>query len=227
MNGNGSPLYNIVLLFLSIYVLSALVLESFFIRDSEIKQVLQYIDLGVCLFFLSDFFVNLYKAESKRQYMKWGWIDLVSSIPAIDALRWGRVSKIVRVLRYLRAIKSIRVLIHGLHSSKYETLTLCVFLVVFISFTLSSAFILDLERNHGSNIDTAESALWWAFLNIMNAKVATSIAISSEGVLIGLALNKIGLLLFAYMNSMFIAWLINQKRVESEKVSLLRQAEEA
>jgi voltage-gated potassium channel len=61
----------------------------------------------------------------------------------------------------------------------------------------------------------------------MNAKVSTSVAVSSEGVLIGLALNKIGLLLFAYMNSMFIAWLINQKRAESENAKLLRETKMA
>ncbi|AWB66389.1 ion transporter [Saccharobesus litoralis] len=212
MNESRSPLYNLVLVFLSIYVLSALVVESFFISDPEVKRVLQFIDLIVCVIFLSDFFYCLLKAESKKRYLKWGWIDFVSSIPAIDPLRWGRISKLVRIIRYLRAIKSIKILISSLHASKYETLSLCIFLIVFVSFTLSSAFILEFERHYDSSIDTAEAALWWAFLNIMNAKASINQALSAEGVFMTTILNKVGLILFAYFNSMLIAWLVVQKQ---------------
>lgn len=212
MREKGSPFYNLVLLFLSVYILIALLVEAFLVEDAEIKQVLQYIDLVVCIFFLLDFFINLFSAESKLKYMKWGWIDLVSSIPAIDPLRWGRISKIVRIVRYLRAIKSIKVLLSSLHTSKIETLSLCVFLTVFIAYSLSSAFILDFEREHSSGINTAESALWWSFLNLMNAKTAVTQALSPEGITMTIILNKVGLLLFAYVNSLIVAWLVIQRQ---------------
>ena len=60
MNEKGSPLYQLTLLTLSIYVLAMLVLESFVVDDPEIRQVLQYIDFLICLVFLSDFVFNLY-----------------------------------------------------------------------------------------------------------------------------------------------------------------------
>ena len=173
MNEKGSPLYKIVLLFLSIYVLLAILLEVFWVTDPEIKKVLQYIDFFICLFFLSDFLVCFFSAKSKLEYMKWGWIDLISSIPAIDPLRWGRVSKVVRIIRYLRTIKSIKVVLSGLHSSKFETLSICVFLFIFLVFSLSSAVILEFERDYDSEIASAEGALWWAFLNILNANINT------------------------------------------------------
>ena len=212
MREKGSPLYQMVLLFLSIYVLGAILLETFLISDIEIKRVLQYVDLFVCILFLVDFVVNFTAAKSKLDYMRWGWLDLVSSIPAIDPLRWGRISKIVRIVRYLRALKSIKVLLSSLHSSKFETLTLCVFLVVFLTFTLSAGIILEFEREYQSSISTAESALWWAFLNLLNAKSSITLAQSSEGVAATLILNKVGLLLFAYLNSMLVAWLVLQRK---------------
>ncbi|WP_281559830.1 ion transporter [Thalassomonas sp. RHCl1] len=226
MKHQGSPFYNLVLLFLSIYVLVALSIEAFLVEDQEVKQVLQYIDFAVCSVFLCDFFVNLYKAKFKSQFLKWGWIDFISSIPAIDPLRWGRVSKIVRIIRYLRAIKSIKILINSLHTSKYETFTLCVFLVVFVSFTLSSAFILEFERSYHSDINTAEAALWWAFLNLMNAKASITQAVSHEGVIMTTILNKVGLLLFAYVNSMFIAWLVVQKKTGLESQNYVKNTNE-
>jgi voltage-gated potassium channel len=212
MQQKNSPLYNLVLLFLSVYVLSILTIEAFFITDPEVKKVLQYIDFGVCIMFLCDFFKSLYAAESKSKFLKWGWIDFLSSIPAVDPLRWGRVTKAVRIIRYLRAVKSMRILLNSINANKYETFTLCVFLIVFVSFTLSSAFILEFERNFKSDLNNAESALWWAFLNILNAKTAIGQAVSPEGAIMTTFLNKVGVLLFAYMNSMFIAWLVFQKK---------------
>ena len=92
MSERGTALYQLTLLVLSLYVLTVLVIEAFFVSDPETRQVLQYIDVMVCLVFLSDFFVNLYVAPKKLEYLKWGWIDLVSSIPMVDPLRWGAVS---------------------------------------------------------------------------------------------------------------------------------------
>lgn len=212
MKEKGSVLYQMVLLFLSVYVLCAILIESFFVSDKEVKKVLQYIDFLVCIFFLIDFGVNFTAAKSKIEYMKWGWLDLISSVPAIDPLRWGRVSKVVRIVRYLRAIKSIKVLLNSLHVSKFETLSLCVFLVVFLTFTLSSAIILEFERGLDSPIATAETALWWAFLNLLNAKSSIGQALSTEGVTATILLNKVGLLLFAYLNSMLVAWLVMQRK---------------
>lgn len=208
----GSPLYQLTLFVLSIYVLVALLAVAFIVHDAEIHCVLQYIDFGVCLIFLTDFFVNVYKAESKRENLRWGWIDFVSSIPAIDFLRWGRISRVVRILRYLRALRSMRILLQRIKTSRFETLTWSVFLIVFVSFTLSAAFILEFERTYGSTINTAESELWWAFLNLKNAKASISQALSPEGIIITTVLNKIGLLVFAYLNSMLVAWLVLQRR---------------
>jgi voltage-gated potassium channel len=66
----GSALYQLTILMLSVYVLSALVAEDFFVTDPEIAHVLQYIDLSVCLIYLMDFGYNLYRADRKLEYMK-------------------------------------------------------------------------------------------------------------------------------------------------------------
>ena len=207
----GSAVYQLTLLSLSVYVLSALIAESFFITDPEVRKVLQYIDFGVCLFFLSDFFYNFYRAESRAGYMKWGWIDLISSIPMVDPLRWGRLARVVRILRVLRAIRSLRVLYSQVVRDKMESLTLLVFLFTFVSYTLSACLILEFERGTESPVQTASAALWWSFLNVMNAKTSIDPIQTAEGALIGIYLNKVGLLLFAYLNAMIIAWLLSRR----------------
>lgn len=213
-----SATYSLFMLAISIYVLVIIFLDSFFITDPEIKLVLQYIDFSICIFFLIDFFISLYRAENRLQYMKWGWLDLISSIPAIDPLRWARVSKIIRILRFLRTIKSIRFLIFSIQQSKIQSFTLIVLLVTFLAYTICASLILEYERELDSSIKTAEDALWWAFLNIMNAKISITQAQSSVGAVMTVILNKVGLLVFAYFNAIVIAWLIN-KRVMSHESS--------
>lgn len=213
MKEKGNAIYQLFLLGLSIYVLSALVIEAFFVTDPEIKKVLQFIDLSICMVFLLDFFINLYKAESKLFYMKWGWIDLLASIPMIDPLRWGRLARVIRIFRFLRAIKSIKQLVGTIQKSKIQSLTLIVLFITFLSYTTCAALILEFERGYASEIDTASSSLWWSFLNIMNAKTSINVALSTEGIILTVILNKVGILLFAYFNAIIIAWLV-QKRIE-------------
>ena len=47
----------------------------------------------------------------------------------------------------------------------------------------------------------------------MNAKVSVVMAQTTMGQLMTLVLNKVGLLLFAYLNGVLIAWLV-QKRTD-------------
>lgn len=217
MTERGSALYQLALLGLSVYVLATLIIETFFVTDIQIKLILQYIDFVICLVFLSDFFVNLYCAESKLKYMKWGWIDLLASIPFIDPLRWGRLARVIRILRFLRAIKSIRFLFQSVQKSKIQSLTILVLFVSFLSYATCASLILEYERDYSSGINTASEALWWSFLNIMNAKVSINESLSSEGAIITIILNKIGLLLIAYFNALIITWLL-QRRTDTPVV---------
>ena len=50
-------------------------------------------------------------AERKLAYLKWGWIDLISSIPMLDFVRWGRIARVVRLIRVLRGVRSTRMLV--------------------------------------------------------------------------------------------------------------------
>ncbi len=83
--------------------------------------MLDRIDFFVCLVFLADFFTRLVQAPSKLQFLKWGWIDFVSSIPMVDAFRVGRVVRIVRVFRILRAFRSTKNLLTYLFRERKTT----------------------------------------------------------------------------------------------------------
>src|SRR6478752_3634245 len=95
-------LFGLFILILSIYVLTALLVDTLFVLDPQVSLVLKFVDDFVCAIFLIEFIIRFYRAESKWKFMRWGWIDLVSSIPTFEYLRIGRIFRLIRLLRIIR-----------------------------------------------------------------------------------------------------------------------------
>nr|WP_298412112.1 ion transporter [uncultured Halomonas sp.] len=158
--------FQLVLLVLSLYVLGALIADLFFTLSPEMTRLLNYLDIVVCVFFFLDFSVRFYAAPNKRRFMRWGWIDLLASIPA-GLFMAGRLVRVVQILRLLRALKSMRMLWRLMFRNRAKGIfasaaTTTLLLVAFGSMTI----LLVESPNPDSPIDTAEEALWWAFVTV-------------------------------------------------------------
>ncbi len=71
--------------------LAALTGETIFRPAGKTRQLLVHADSAVCGIFLPDFFISLYRAQVRVSYLlTWGRHDLLSTIPMLDAARWGR-----------------------------------------------------------------------------------------------------------------------------------------
>ena len=70
-----------LILVLSIYVLVALFVQTVFPSSPETNLLIDRIDFAICLVFIYDFFVRLYKSESKLSFLKWGWIGYGDKFP--------------------------------------------------------------------------------------------------------------------------------------------------
>jgi voltage-gated potassium channel len=165
-------LFQVVIIVLSVYVLASLIISTFFNLPTEIKQLLDYIDNSII--FLIDFCIRFTKADNKLKFMKWGWIDLISSIPTLDMFRAGRLLRLVRILRILRAFRSTKVLVKFVFKKKAHGAftTASIFAVLILIF--SSIAILQVETTENGNIKSAEDALWWAFTTITTVILMTA-----------------------------------------------------
>lgn len=95
--------FSVFILILSIYAVAALALATFATISPGTRAVLGYADTFVCGLFFLDFLVTLWRSPNRSRYfLTWGWLDLLSSVPAIDSLRWGRTARILRIFRVLR-----------------------------------------------------------------------------------------------------------------------------
>lgn len=217
---NGNKLQNsskvlgvldIIVIFLSIYVLGALVADTFFKLPAEVSKLLGYIDNFICAFFFIEFCIRFYKADNKLKFMKWGWIDLVSSIPMIGYLRAGRLLRLIRLLRIVRAFKSTKHLIDHIYKNKAKgafssVLTIALLLVIF-----SAIAILQVENDPNSNIKTAEDAIWWAYVTVTTVGYGDKFPVTTEGRIIAAALMTIGVGLFGTFTAYVASWFAKEK----------------
>jgi voltage-gated potassium channel len=153
--------FQFIILALSLFVLGLIAADLLLDLPDETARVLGWVDNVVCGLFFIDFVVRFRRAESKRAFMKWGWVDLLASIPTVDTLRWGRLFRIFRLLRILRSIRSLRLLIGLFFRDRTQGGVASVFVITFLVVSLSAAGILLVERTPESTIRTAEDAVWW------------------------------------------------------------------
>jgi len=207
---------DILIIVLSIYVLIALLIDTFMSLPTEISKVLMTIDNGICFIFLIDFFVRYYRADNKLRFMRWGWIDLLSSVPYIAVLRTGRLCRLIRLLRVLRAFRSTKVLIHHIFKSRIKGTMAAVSVISVLIIIFSSISILIVETAPESNIKSSEDALWWTMETITTVGYGDKFPVTSEGRLIGVIVMIVGVGLFGTFTGYIATLFTQEKKLENE-----------
>ena len=204
------------MLFLCIYVLIALFVETVFKLPADTSDLLNRIDNLVCLAFLLDFVGNLITAKSKLGYLKWGWIDLVSSIPYLYFLRWGRIMRVIRILRLLRGFRSTKLILQLLFANRAKGTFATVAMITFVIVVFASIAVLNLENTPESNIKTAPDALWWAFVTVSTVGYGDRFPVTHLGRIVAVLLMTAGVGLFGTFTA-YVASLFNQQEVKEDE----------
>jgi len=208
---------NILIIFLSIYVLIALMVDTFIKLPPEISKILHLLDHMICVIFLFDFTYRFYKAESKLSYMKWGWIDLLASIPAVDVLRTGRAIRLIRLLRILRAFKSVHHLVNHIYQKRSNSALGTAAIVATFMIIFSSIAILQVEHDPESNILTAEDAIWWSYSTINYGAYGDKYPVTTEGRIIAGLLMTTGVALFGTVTAYMASWFMGDTKADELK----------
>lgn len=213
---NKLDLLNIIVIILTIYVLGALVVDTTCTLPSETSILLSYIDNTICAFFFCEFCYRFYKAESKLKFMKWGWIDLLSSIPMVGALRAGRVLRLIRLLRVVRAFRSTKLLINHLFANKAQGAFTSISAIAILLVIFSSIAILQVETDPNSNIKTAEDAIWWAYVTITTVGYGDKFPVTTEGRIIAAILMTAGVGLFGTFTAFVASWFVTDTKAKTD-----------
>jgi voltage-gated potassium channel len=209
---NKLDFLNIFVILLSIYVLAALLVDTFFKLSPETSKLLNLIDNVICVFFFLEFCIRFYRAESKLKFMRWGWIDLISSIPNFDFLRAGRALRLIRLLRILRAFRSTKHLFNHIFKNKIQGTFTTVSVIAVLMIIFSAITILQFEDAPNSNIKSAEDALWWAYVTITTVGYGDKFPVTMEGRIIAAILMTVGVGLFGTFTGFLSSWFMEDKK---------------
>lgn len=203
----GVGAYELFMLVLCAMALLALVAERLAPLTSEAGQMFHYADLAVCVLFFGDFLYSLAKAPDRWRYFRtWGWIDLLSSIPMVDAFRAGRVARIFRIFRLLRGARAARMVIDFALTRRAESAVLAASLLTIMAVTFAGVAVLQFEDVANANIRTPGDAVWWSLVTLSTVGYGDHYPVTTEGRMIGVLLMMAGVGIVGTFSGLAASW---------------------
>jgi voltage-gated potassium channel len=209
--------YLLFMLTLSLFTLGLLAADALFRLDPRTREIIDGLDNAVCALFFLDFLITLWRAEDRKAYfLKWGWLDLLSSIPMVDELRWGRLARMFRIFRILRGLRAARLLAEVAVIKRAQSAMLTAALLSMMLVVFAAIAILQFETDPNSNIRTAEDALWWSLSTITTVGYGDRYPVTSEGRLLASGLMICGVGLFGALSGLVASWLLKPAETRQE-----------
>jgi voltage-gated potassium channel len=169
-------------IFISIIAVVIVTLTELFVPfTAEQINILSWVDTGISLFLLGDFFLRLLLSEDKGWYFRRYWIDFISSIPFYQFFRFAPlvpIARVARLVRLLRVGRALRVLLFAFRSldKLFETFQLNLLKrALIIAAALLFFGALSISASEGAQerslLDLGES-LWWSFTTVVTGGFA-------------------------------------------------------
>lgn len=215
-NKNKFGFLNLAVFVLTIYVLGALIIDITFKLSEETTRLLNFIDIAICIFFFIEFCIRFYQSDNKLKFMRWGWIDLISSIPMINVLRFGRILRFIRLIRIIKAFRTTKQFVTYIFANKAQGTFASVAILAVLLIIFSSIAILQVENAPNSNIQTAEDAIWWAYVTITTVGYGDKFPVTTEGRIIASVLMTAGVGLFGTFTAYIASLFVTDKKIETE-----------
>ena len=214
------------LLVMSVLALGAIAADSFFTLPPEISRILRWIDHIACAAFFSDFVVRFRRAESKLVFMKWGWLDLLASIPNVGVLRLGRFARVFVLIRLMRGIGTIHRFLSMMKVTRRRGGSATVALTMFLIVTFSSVGILAVETAPTSNIKSAGDAVWWSVTTITTVGYGDRYPVTMGGRLIAMILMFSGVGLFGALSGIIASNFLGHHDRDAEVLAEIKALRE-
>jgi voltage-gated potassium channel len=209
--------YLLFILILSLFAVLTLAVSALAPLTPATRTILSYADTALCAVFFIDFVGSLARADKKRRYLyTWGWLDLLSSIPEVAALRWLRAARIVRVLRVLRGIRAAKSLTAFILQRRAQSAFLAATMMSLMLVVLAASMILQFETSADANIKTPGDAIWWAVVTITTVGYGDRFPLSSEGRIIATLLMTAGVGLFGTFSGFVASWFLKPAEAQRE-----------
>ena len=195
--------------------LALVIIETFVLLSPATFHALVVVDRLACGIFLVDVIVRWRREGWSRGFWKWGWLDVLASIPFDAAFRTLQLVRIYRIIRVLRALYKLQEVATG--TSLTEKL-LALPGVAFVMVLFSTTLMLEAERHApDATIKTGGDALWWALTTVTTVGYGDTYPVTGEGRVIAAVLMLVGIALFGSMSAIITSKLIIPKETKDHE----------
>jgi voltage-gated potassium channel len=217
---NAYELFILVLTVLSLAIMVVLVLPI----SEATRQLLTVYDNAICMIFLLDFFGNLSRAPTKREYFigRRGWLDLLGSIPSLGFFKYtalfrlARLSRLARITRLLRG-QNKRELIDDVLTHRGQYAAFVSVMAAMIVLVVCSVLVLQFESHaEDANITTGGDALWWAIVTITTVGYGDFFPVTGAGRITGAFVMFAGVGIIGALASILASILVPAPKTEEE-----------
>ncbi|HMS01455.1 MAG TPA: potassium channel family protein [Gemmatimonadaceae bacterium] len=178
--------YELLVLGFSLLAVGLLIVQYLVPIGTETTRLVGWTDTALCALFFADFLWRFAHAPNRWRYMvRTGWLDLLSSIPAIELFRLARFARVLRILRIIRLLMLSHQLGRRLRARPRENALLTAAFACTVLVVTGAVAVLEFERVDGANIQRAGDALWWALTTITTVGYGDHAPVTTGGRLVG------------------------------------------
>ena len=168
---------------------------------------LELVQWATWIIFALDLLMGLWKAPSKKRYLKTHPLEIVSV-----------VLPFLRPLRLLRVISFGALVIQKIAVGKQIAITLKVFLFSILIAYIAAVQITITEREvASSNIKSFGDGLWWAVTTVTTVGYGDRFPTTSVGRVIAVGLMLVGISLMGVITASVAAWFVKMSQEDSDK----------
>ena len=204
--------WDFVILIFSIFSLALLPIQMLYRGQEDVLQIVDSADHVLCSFFFADFLKQLIKAKGARlAYMKYGWIDLLSSIP-IQGAQFGRVFRILRILKVIRQVSKLSDITEGIFRNPTAGAFAVTSVLAVTTIFMSAFLVLEAEANVvGAKILNAGDALWWAVTTVTTVGYGDVYPVTTAGRFVGVVTMFVGIAVAGSLTATMASILIRKR----------------
>jgi voltage-gated potassium channel len=217
----------VYVLFISIVSVMAVAVgvAYYLVPNAEVKEVLRILDTIYAFVFLADFALRMWMANDRRGYFfRLGWLDLITSLPGIPALR---IIRGVITIRHARRFFDVTPdeLDQIAQEQLAQNVLFITILLGLVVISVGSILIVLVEpRAADGQIQSGGDAMWWSLVTISTVGYGDEVPVTPAGRWIAAFTIVVGVAIFTTVTSFLSSTFVgrNAKRQREEQIALAR-----
>lgn len=211
---------DLLMAFLSLLLVFGALFNLTIGKDTELKQVVLLFDTLVCSLMLLHWVWEFVRSTHKRQYVKSRWIDLLASIPLVEA---ARVLRLLQIWRVIQVIRKSRNVLSQLDDEPVELIAAIAILTVLTVLCISTLVMTLVEiPNPDSPFQTTGDIFWWSVVTLSTVGYGDLVPHSAAGRAVASLVIFTGVGLFGALSA-FTASLVFQPQQANREAELNRR----